>query len=251
MVPPPRSYRQLARAPVDQDARPHRRLLPGFCQRPVRRGVRPLHSQRRDLLPLAASRVRLARAREYGNILLAIRFYLEPIVLVSGSTGDSGGMHQAPILGLRSQIESIQGQEITGRVLTLIVPVCVTFLMLISAAAAFRIWLLDLPAQRTLAHPRPYHLRCHSRDCGCRLQLLRAHPGRRKLLVPDRQDSQLPLLDRVLAGKWFQLERDRRLDLLMILLTTIITAVQAFAWLPAHNSAARSLLFLEISTVSP
>lgn len=41
---------------------PHRRLLPGLCQRPVCRRVRPLHSQRRDLLPLAAPRVRAACA---------------------------------------------------------------------------------------------------------------------------------------------------------------------------------------------
>ncbi|MGC2604890.1 MAG: hypothetical protein WA419_04990, partial [Silvibacterium sp.] len=186
---------------------------------------------------------------EYGNILLAIRFYLEPTVLVSGSTGDSGGMHQAPILGLRSQIESIQGQEITGRVLTLVVPVFVTFLMLISAAAAFRIWLLDRPSSTYL---------------WLTLGLITSAATVAIVVVAFNsyaltQDAANFLFQTVKIlsflgwivfwRKWFQLEPDRRLDLLMIVLTAVITVAQAFAWLPAHNSAARSLFFLEISTV--
>ena len=66
-------------------------------------------------------------------------------MLVSGSTGDSGGMHQAPVLGLRSQAEALQAREVTGRRLSLITPVFVSLFMLIAAAGAFWIWLLDRP----------------------------------------------------------------------------------------------------------
>jgi hypothetical protein len=86
----------------------------------------------------------------HGDILLAIRCYMEPFVLVSGTTGDSGGMHQAPLLGLRSQVEAIRTQEVTGRILSVITAVFVTFLMLIAAAGAFWIWLLDRPRETYL-----------------------------------------------------------------------------------------------------
>jgi MFS family permease len=78
-----------------------------------------------------------------GDIVLAIRFYMEPWVLIIGTTGDSGGMHQTPLIGLRSQIESIRQQEIVGRVLGAVTSIFVTFMMLIAAAGALWIWLID------------------------------------------------------------------------------------------------------------
>lgn len=81
----------------------------------------------------------------HGDILLAIRFYMEPWVLVSGSTADSGGMHETPLLGWRSQVEVIRAQEITGRILSVITPIFVALFMLIAAAGGFWIWLLDRP----------------------------------------------------------------------------------------------------------
>lgn len=81
----------------------------------------------------------------HGDILLAIRFYMEPWVLVSGSTAESGGMHEAPLVGTRSQIESIRAQEITGRILSVIVPFFVALFMVMGAAGTFWIWLLDRP----------------------------------------------------------------------------------------------------------
>ncbi|MGI8773333.1 MAG: hypothetical protein ACR2JE_18065 [Acidobacteriaceae bacterium] len=86
----------------------------------------------------------------HGDILLAVRFYMEPFVLVSGSTGDSGGMHQAPIAGMHAQIESIRAQETTGRILSVITSMFVAFLMLIGAAGAFRLWILDRPGSTYL-----------------------------------------------------------------------------------------------------
>jgi hypothetical protein len=82
---------------------------------------------------------------EHGDVLLAIRFYMEPWVLFTGTTGDSGGMHQTPLVGLQSQMESIRAQEVTGRILNVLSPIFVSFLMLIAAGGAFWIWLLDRP----------------------------------------------------------------------------------------------------------
>ncbi|HEY3991015.1 MAG TPA: SpoIIE family protein phosphatase, partial [Acidobacteriaceae bacterium] len=80
-----------------------------------------------------------------GDMLLAIRCYMEPWVLVSGTAPESGGMHEVPLLGLRSQIESIRAQEVTGRILSVLTSIFVALFMLIGAAGAFWIWLLDRP----------------------------------------------------------------------------------------------------------
>jgi hypothetical protein len=82
---------------------------------------------------------------EQGDILLAIRFYAEPSSVVLSNSGDGGGMHEAPVLGIRPQIESLLAQANTLRVMVQVVPVFVGFLMLVAAAVAFRIWLLDRP----------------------------------------------------------------------------------------------------------
>ena len=87
----------------------------------------------------------LPGADAQGDILLAIRFYMEPWTLTEGNSGDSGGMHEAPLVGMRSQMESIRAHEITGRILSVIVPLFVALFMLIGAAGAFWIWLLDRP----------------------------------------------------------------------------------------------------------
>jgi hypothetical protein len=79
------------------------------------------------------------------DILLAIRFYMEPWVLVTGSTAASGGMHQAPLLGLHAHIEAVRAQEVTGRILSVITQIFVALFLLIAAAAACWIWLLDRP----------------------------------------------------------------------------------------------------------
>jgi hypothetical protein len=74
---------------------------------------------------------------EHGDILLAIRFYVEPFVLAGGTTPDSGGMHQTPLVGQHRQIESIRSNEVTGRLLSVITEVFLTFMMLIAAAGTF------------------------------------------------------------------------------------------------------------------
>jgi hypothetical protein len=78
-----------------------------------------------------------------GELVLAIRFYMEPWVAVSGSTADSGGMHQAPVLGLEPQVKLLLERANDLRVLNQIVSAFVGLLMLMAAAGALRIYLLD------------------------------------------------------------------------------------------------------------
>jgi serine phosphatase RsbU (regulator of sigma subunit) len=86
----------------------------------------------------------------HGDLLIAIRFYEEPFVLVGGTTGDSGGMHQAPVIGLLSQVQDLRARERTGRILAVIVAVFVSGFLLIAAAGAFWIWLIDRPRRTYL-----------------------------------------------------------------------------------------------------
>jgi len=85
-----------------------------------------------------------------GDIVLAIRFFMEPFVIAGGTTSDTGGMHQTPLIGLRAPIESLLTQSTTGRILGIITDVFVALLTLIAAAAAFWIWILDRPRKTYL-----------------------------------------------------------------------------------------------------
>lgn len=100
-------------------------------------GVTPYRS-RPLIFPLPA-------ADAHGDILLAVRFYLEPMVLAMGTSTASGGMHQAPVLGLHASVASALAQAASRQILNAIVPIFVSFLLLIAAMGAFRLWLLDRP----------------------------------------------------------------------------------------------------------
>ncbi len=79
----------------------------------------------------------------HGDLLIAIRFYEEPFVLVGGTTGDSGGMHQAPVIGVQEAVQELRAHERTGRILSVIVSIFVSGFLFIAAAGAFWIWLID------------------------------------------------------------------------------------------------------------
>ena len=87
---------------------------------------------------------------QHGDLVLAIRFFMEPFVIAGGTTSDTGGMHQTPIIGLQAPIESLLVQANTGRILGIITYVWVTLFTLIAAAAAFWIWILDRPRKTYL-----------------------------------------------------------------------------------------------------
>ncbi|HZL29356.1 MAG TPA: hypothetical protein VFC39_22725, partial [Acidobacteriaceae bacterium] len=183
----------------------------------------------------------------HGDILLAIRFYMEPFVLVNGSTADSGGMHQVPLLGLRADGFYGRAQEVTGRILNVIIPVFVSFLLLVAAAGAFWIWLID--------RPRPTYL-------WLTLALvLTAAPiavlttayfsyaitegGTNALLQPF---IVLGLVCWILFWRtWFELGRSRRLDVLLAVLAAIAIFTEAGSMFSSHASPSRILFFLELN----
>jgi stage II sporulation SpoE-like protein len=179
-------------------------------------------------------------------MLLAIRFYMEPFVLVGGTTADSGGMHQTPLLGLRAPIESVRVQEVTGRILTVITPVFVAIFMLIAAAGAFWIWLLD--------RPRPTYLWLTLGlvlTAGPILVLLVAFfstaftQGGANILVEILSTAGLVCWI-LFWRRWFQLARDRRVDLLITILAATVILAQTFVKRSALSPAHTILLVMEI-----
>ena len=80
-----------------------------------------------------------------GDIVLAVRFYMQPFVLALGDSPDSGGMHETPLVGLPAEMEYIRAQEVQGRLVGSVADLYVCLVMMIAAAAAFWIWLLDRP----------------------------------------------------------------------------------------------------------
>lgn len=180
----------------------------------------------------------------HGDILLAIRFYMEPFVLFGGSTGDSGGMHQAPLVGLASQIESTRAQEVTERLLSIIVSVFVSILMLIAAAGGFRIWLLERSSTTYL---------------WLTLGLLLAAVPTALLLVAFftyalSQDAvnfsyaglySLSLLCWIIFWRrWFRLAGDRWLDILAVILTGAVLLTQFGYNFWVHASAHAVLVIM-------
>jgi len=81
-----------------------------------------------------------------GNILLAIRFYMQPIVLVLGDSPESGGMHETPLVGLPAEMNYIRAKQVQDGFVDSVVFIYVSLVMMIAAAGAFWIWLLDRPS---------------------------------------------------------------------------------------------------------
>jgi hypothetical protein len=79
----------------------------------------------------------------HGDIELALRFYMEPFVAAAGTTPDGGGMHEMPLVGQPAVLEYLRSQEVRGRLLSQIPSIFVLLLMLIAAAGAVWIWILD------------------------------------------------------------------------------------------------------------
>lgn len=182
-----------------------------------------------------------------GDILLAIRFYMDPSTLFTGSTGDTGGMHEAPLLGLRAPIESALSGEITGRILDVIVPVFVSLLLLIAAAGAFRLWLLD--------RPRTTYL-------WLTLGLVLAATTAATFIVAfftyalDQGAANILLTGVPVLGflcwlqfwrRWFELESNRRLDVALFALTAATMVLEGLGWLLPNVTAGSSVLALKVS----
>jgi hypothetical protein len=72
---------------------------------------------------------------------------MEPWVLYQGSTADSGGMHETPLVGLEAQAESIRQSEVLTRIQAVLEPVFMSVFLIIGAAGAFWLWLIDRSSQ--------------------------------------------------------------------------------------------------------
>ena len=95
---------------------------------------------------IARSRVYLLPAPDAnGDILLAIRFYMQPFILALGSNPESGGMHEMPVAGRPAEMEYLRAQEVQSTFVDTVAKIYVSLVMMIAAAGAFWLWLLDRP----------------------------------------------------------------------------------------------------------
>jgi hypothetical protein len=182
-----------------------------------------------------------------GDIELAIRFYMEPNILVGGNTPNAGGMHQPPLLGLHSDVDYIRAQEVRGRVLAEISGVFVAFLMIIAAAGAFWIWLLDRGSVTYL---------------WLALALLLEYAGTPFLLAALFSEtlyqgtaifiihisSAMALICWILFWRdWFQLPRDRRTGIpIAVIATTLLITEALVRFVNFHVSIHTVLWFLQL-----
>jgi hypothetical protein len=182
-----------------------------------------------------------------GDILLAIRFYMEPWVVYIGASPDSGGMHEAPLVGLTSAVDYIRAQEVVGRVLTVLTPLFLSFAMLIAATGAFWIWLLD--------RPRTTYL-------WLTLALVLAAAPAPLLTISYfstalTQDAQVFLFGVVITlnlicwilfwRHWFQLGRNRWWGLVMAALgATVVLLAYGGGFIASHISVADTLRVIEV-----
>jgi Stage II sporulation protein E (SpoIIE) len=185
-----------------------------------------------------------------GDILLAIRFYAAPSVIASGSTPDGGGMHQIPLAGDATQIEFIRTAEVRERILTVVIPIFVAFLMFAAAGGALWIWSYD--------RSRPTYLWL---SAALAVQALAPVVQTISLFTFLNQNGTI-LVFRCINDlhfvfwiyfwrHWFQLPRDRRLNFAMGAIVVITTAAQTYSRLSAiAHTVAPVLLSLRIAAIA-
>jgi Stage II sporulation protein E (SpoIIE) len=184
----------------------------------------------------------------HGDILLAVRFYAEPFVIASGSSPDGGGMHQDPVVGDPAQIEFIRSAEVRGRILTVAVSVFVAFLMFAAAGAALWLWAFD----RT----RPTYLWL---SAALAIQTLAPIVQTASLFAYWNQDwtifvfrciNDLHFVFWIYFWRhWFQLPKDRRLNLAMSAIVVVTITAESYSRLSALTTVAPALLALRISAI--
>jgi hypothetical protein len=146
-------------------------------------------------------------------------------------------VHQTPLVGPGPQIESIRAQEVTGRILSLICSVFVSFLMIIGAAGAFWIWLLD--------RPRPTYLwltlalvlaAAPTAVLTTSLFSYTFTQGIASLLIETSHTLTLACWV-FFWRRWFQLPRNFRFDLLLAALVAGDLLAMLFSVVAVHASA--------------
>lgn len=86
---------------------------------------------------------RLPAPDAQGDIVLAIRFFLDPSDALEGNTPDVGGMHQTPVAGLPAAIAALQSQELREKATTWTFEVFESLFYLFIAIGAAWLWLLN------------------------------------------------------------------------------------------------------------
>ncbi len=163
-----------------------------------------------------------------GDMELAVRFYMEPFVLAGGTTGDSGGMHQAPVVGLSDQIEALRTQAVTGRIMSLMVSLFVSFMLLIAAVGAFWIWLLDRPHTTYLWLTLGLALSAVSAPLLA--YALFSYTFTQDVLNATKNLSDVALLCWIMFwSRWFYLPKQRWLYTLTIALTVLVLFAMVFS----------------------
>jgi hypothetical protein len=164
---------------------------------------------------------------EHGNILLAVRFYMEPWVLYGGSTADSGGMHETPLVGLEAQVESIRQAEVRTRILGVLADAFVSIFLLIAAAGAFGLWLIDRSSKVYLWLAAA--LVCGASHAYLLLISFFTYTMSQSLaLALNSIPTTLGIVCWIqFWRRWFQLEKGRPFNLLLILTAVINIVVQA------------------------
>jgi hypothetical protein len=163
-----------------------------------------------------------------GDILLALRFYMQSMVLARGTTPDSGGMHETPLVGLPAEMEYIRAQEVQGRFVDKVVFVYVSFVMLIAAAGAFWIWLLDRPRTTYLWLTLALLLEAGGTYVALTSYFTYGISQSTSALFQNNFVRLGLLCWIVFWRRWFQLAEDKRFDLAFAILAAANIAVETY-----------------------
>jgi hypothetical protein len=185
----------------------------------------------------------------HGDILLAIRFYAEPFVIASGSTPDQGGMHQVPLAGDATQIEFIRAAEVRERILTVVVPVFVAFLMLSAAAGALWLWTFDRSRATYLWLGAALAVQALNPIVVVISYFALINQDWSILVIRSIQNVQF-FFWIVFWHQWFQIPKDRRLNLAISGIAAVSVFAQCYGRLPfLTQSVGAVLLMLRISAI--
>lgn len=184
-----------------------------------------------------------------GDILLAIRFYAEPFVIAGGSTPDEGGMHQVPVAGDPAQIEFIRTAEVRQRILTVVVPVFVAFLMLVAAAGALWLWTFDRSRATYLWLSAALAVQALSPVVLAISYFAFINQDWSIFVVRSVQNLQF-FFWIIFWQQWFEIPKDRRLNLTISGIAVVSVFSQCYGRMPfVTQSVGAVLLMLRISAI--
>lgn len=176
-----------------------------------------------------------------GDILLALRFYMQPIVLVRGSTPDSGGMHETPLVGLPSEMEFIRAKEVQDRLVGHVAAAYVALLLIVVAAGTFWIWVLDRPRTTYLWLSVALLLYAGS-TCVLLMGLFTYSASQGKQVSLENGLLRLALICWIIFWRqWFRLARNGWVELALVVLTVVGVLVEVYTSSFSDNSSTQTV----------